>query len=393
MASNKFELKCYELPIIDKEKDTILKSSFNYIMSKYTPQPLCSVGYNYFFHQSYTNFSEIVNKQKGKQFYWVVNGFEMLLTSQDKKNDLIDGLKKYFNTDAKISEDILTNPLFLNIWELLMVHDDLLDVKTNKVNIISNNENIVKESINSFSQKSFNKSAISYGNKSYDLGIFNFDNFDTLKNILDREPLYFPILLKNVYILLEGLKNGGNIIVNINDTFTTPTLKLITLLRCLFDSVFIHKPYYIRPTSSEKYLVCIGLNEKSFTSISKKLNKFIEVLDQSNESTKMNHINDMMSDINIPNNISLTMTFINTKLGVEQHKYENNIITYINSNDYFGDDYGNYSDSQEICTEYFLSTFLPLNKNDYVDVLKNLKNKINDNINSIKDFKPKKNKN
>jgi len=379
MTSVNLDLKSYVLPIIGKDdKELILNSSFNYDMSAYTPQPLCSLGYTYFFHQSYENFNKAIEKVGSKrETHWIANNFEPILTETEKKNELLDGLKKYFDK-SKMSEEVLSDPLFLQMWELLMSHN-LLNEKNNKINIISKKTDIIKNALTNFSNKSFSNASISYSDKNYSLGIFTHVDFQT---ILDQEPLYYPILLKNINNLLMGLANGGNLIITFNDTFTMPTIKLITMLRCIFEGVVIHKPHYVRPTSSLRYVVCFGLIEKNYSNISKKLEKFVSKVESAVDN-KSGHITDMMSDITVSKEILRTLTYINIKLGVEQHKYENKIITYINSEESFGDLYRNYSDEQILSTEYFLSTFLPINKVDYLEVLKNIKNKILENSNAI----------
>jgi hypothetical protein len=375
MTSVNLNLKSYVLPVIDKEIDLVLNSSFDYDMSSFTAQPLCSLGYTYFFHQSYDNLNKALNKVGSKrETHWIVNNFEPILTEVEKKNELLNGLKKYFDK-AKLSDDKLVEPLFLQMWEILMCHN-LLAEKTNKINIVSKKTDIIKDSLTCFSDKNFSNSSISYSEKDYNLGVYV--NMD-FKTILDQEPLYYPTLLKNINSILMNMMNRGNMIISLNDTFTLPTVKLITMLRSIFESVVIHKPYYVRPTSSLKYIICIGLIEKSYKMISKKLEKYVSKV----ESSEMNHVTDMMSDTIIPKEISKTISYINIKLGVEQHKYENKIISYINSEDSFGDNYRTYSDEQILSTEYFLSSFFPLNKNDYLEILKSVKNKILENSNAI----------
>ena len=378
MTSANTDFKCYALPIIEKDRNLILGSSFDFNISAYTAQPLCSLGYNYFMHQSYTNFDKKIKETGNKTYYWVVNSNEILLTNPENRDDLLNGLKKYFDKE-KVREEVLTNPIFLQIWELLLVHD-LLDAKSNKINMISNHGEVVKEVLNGFSKKIYKKETISFTDKGYDLGIFTFDNFMT---VTEQEPHYFPIMMQNINKLLHGLKPSGSLIININDTFTQPTAKLISLLVCLFDTVFIHKPTYVRLSSSEKYLVCVGLSEKSYNMVSKKLDKLMEKL----VTIKMEQITDIMTDIHIPREMMIGLSYVNKKIATNQHKYENKIMTYINSEEHFGEVYNEYSDIQIASTDYFVSTFLPIDSTDYVEVLKKIKERLTDNCNSMKSQK------
>jgi hypothetical protein len=363
-----FNMNSYVLPIISNVgKELIFNSSFNYDVSKFQVQPIGSLGYTYFFHQSYENFKKIKND---REIYWIVNGFEIYLSKQEIKNELINKLNKYF---GDLDSTVLLNPLFLQMWELLISHN-LLDEKNTKIHIVSNLEKVVKGTIDSFVNKKINNSTVSYSKNDYNLGIFTYNNFQTT---LDQEALYFPILLKNVNELLKGLKNGGNLIISLNDTYTVLTVKLICILKCIFENVIIHKPHYVRPVISDKYMVCINLSDKNYNKISKKLDKLCEKIDDST------NIVDIMSDIDIPIEILKSMAFINKRLGILQHTYQNKMITYVESGDYFGDTYHDYSDMQQLSTEYFVSTFLPINKTNYVEILKNINKNILNNSNSM----------
>jgi hypothetical protein len=124
-------------------------------------------------------------------------------------------------------------------------------------------------------------------------------------------------------------------------------------------------------------MVCINLSDKNYNKISKKLDKLCEKI---NDST---NFVDIMSDIDIPIEIFKSMAFINKRLGILQHTYQNKMITYVESGDYFGDTYHDYSDMQLLSTEYFVSTFLPINKTNYVEILKNINKNILNNSNSM----------
>lgn len=382
MNSNDLDLKEFLIPEID---EGIFNSSFDVFMSKYVAQPQFNLGFHHFIHQSFENFLKILKEQGTKTFYWVVNGYEIFLNDQDKKTELIDNIKLYLNLDNNSVE--LLNNKFLELWEILMIYK-LLN-KSTKVNIITSKKDTkdrIELSLDSYFNKinkiTNNKSSkLSYDNKSYDVSFILSTNY--VDYVRESESIHFKEIITDTYKSLDLLNSDGSIVINIGDTFTTPTIKLIVLLKSLFNQVSIYKPYYSRPNSSQKYLVCIGFNRDKYDKISKKLEKCINLINKN----KDDFVIDFMSDINIPAPIMNVMTYINILLSGIQHRESNKIIKYIKSENYFGQEYQEYIIRQSECTQYFLSTFFPVDKNDYDIVQKKFKETLTKNINIIKEFK------
>ena len=374
MTSSDFDLKKYPLPEIN---DDVLKSSYDVYMSKYTAQPHCSIGFNHFIHQSYNKFEETLKETGTKTFFWVVNGFELMLNDQEKKMELINNIKLYLN----IKE--IDNLIFLEIWEILMIYK-LLN-KNPKVNIISEDKNIIKLSLESFFDKINNITNVKSSNISYDTNdcdiniVIDSNNRDSQES----ESKNFKDILSNTNDALKTIKSEGNLIIKIGDMFTTPTLKLITLLKCLFEQVSIYKPYYSRPTSADKYLICTGFNIDKYNKINKKLEKSVNLINKNTNE----FVIDFMSDIDIPKQTLYVITYTNILLSGIQHKEKNKIMKYIKSENYFGQEYQEYVARQIACTEYFLSNFFPLDSKDYATIHKKITDSINKNINLIKEFK------
>jgi hypothetical protein len=362
-----FALNAYMLPNITN--NIVLKSSFDIKMSKYTAQPLFSLGFNYYIHQSYELFDKELQKQGSKTFFWVVNGYELVLNDQDKKNELLNSIKVYLNVDVK-------EPIFLHIWEMLTVFD--ICSKNNKINIVSTLKEPIESSITNFSKK-ISKSTVEFVNKSYDVGILT---FETYKTLLDQESNNFIDLFVGIVNMLDNLKDGGNLIVKLNDTFTIPSIKLIMLCRSLFDNLYIYKPYYSREVLSEKYLVCVNFRTKSYNEISKKLEKCISLINKN----KDNYVTDFMSDIDILPEMYVAFTYINMTIANNQHRAKNKIMKYINSENYFGQEYQDYAARQISCTEYFVSHFFPINSNDHSEIKKKFNQNIISNVEKIKKF-------
>jgi hypothetical protein len=370
-------LKLFPLPELDEEP---LKSNFEMDMSEFSARQLFSTGFNYYLHQSYELFDDEIKKQGPKIFYWVINNFEVLLTDQDKKYELINNIKLYL--DIK-DTTLVENRLFFHFWEMNMIFKIGKNAKINLLTKNDNNKKIVEFSINKYVErmndllKSINQ--ISYTNKSFDFGILLLDNPKTL---LDVESNYFKNMLTNTFVLLKDLNDDGKIIIELDDTFTEPTIKYLYLLKSLFKKVAIYKPYYSRSTDSNKYLVCEKFNSKKFKKIYPKLEISINTMNGLNNMFVIN----FMNDIKIPNKLLSVIRFINVYLSGIQHKQKNKILTYIRSENYFGPEYLDYLDKQLQATQYFMSKFMPLDVNDNTSIARDLKNDIDNNINKMTEY-------
>lgn len=352
------DLKLYMLPIID---DSILSSTFDITPSIYPAHPQFSLGYHHFIWQSYELFKKAIDSQKQKTFFNVINGFEMILTEQEKQDELYN----IINTYIGIQKEQIETSVFLQMWEMCFVLN-LFGTNNNvTININSGLENDIKLAIDSFVKKMMKKTSVSYVTKSQtcDLSIVSIDKYKTL---LDQESYCFVEMLKLVNTCLNKLNNGGKFILRLNDTFTIPTCKLIMLLNVLFNNSYIYKPYYSKPYESEKYLVCIGFSKKKYDTISKKLDKATNLTNKLSSQ----FVVDFMADIDLVNSFATIMANINIILAGIQHKEKNKIMTYINSNDYFGDTYQESSQRQQECVEFFASNFFPINQIDYIEIQK-----------------------
>lgn len=374
MNSSDLILKKYPIPEIDED---ISKSSFDVVISKYTAQPLSSIGFNRYLHQSYELFNNALNKQETKTFYWVVNGFEVILNDQDRKNELLNNIKLFL--DIKDTKLITNDSKFLEFWEIMIIYK--LFNKSPKISINSKSKDQIELVLENYFEKIISKAdKFTLDDKSYDLKII--DNDSSMNNKND-ESQNFITILNNVYKSFDSLKADGSLIIKIGDIFTTPTVKLIILLKYLFKNVSIYKPYYSRPCWSDKYLICTGFNDINYKKINKKLEKCVNLIN----SAKDNFVLDFMSDFDAPKQILSVLTYINILLSGIQHREKNKIMKYIESQNYFGQEYQDYVARQLSCTEYFLSNFFPIDKNDFIAIQKRLTESSNKNIENMKEYK------
>lgn len=367
MENQDFILKLYMVPILENKH--ILNSEFDINLSKYPSQPLFEVGFHHFIHQSYELFNNAIKSLSGKSFYWVLNGFEILLSQQENKYELLDKTALYLGITRKEIESMKNINIFFQIWEILIIFNVLN--KNANIHIDSIYKNEIQQSIDNFKLKITNKTKITYNPKSCNLAIICIDNYITL---LDQEQTSYIDLMEKLVNTLNILDNNGTLILKLNDTFTIPMLKMIQLCKCIFDNVYIYKPYYVRATDSDKYLICINFEEKIYNNIKKKLEKSVKEMRQNDK-----FVVDFMSDIKVSKKLIKMIAYVNGILSGIQHKTKNKIMNYIKSDDYFGDEYQEAAKHQNNCVEYFLSNFFPINNNDYVDLNKKYIRQIKEN--------------
>lgn len=90
--------------------------------------------------------------------------------------------------------------------------------------------------------------------------------FDFSTNFNKQEQSSLQIIFCEIVSALSIQKKGGSFVCKVYDTYTHMSISFLYLLNCLYDNVYLTKPFTSRPANSEKYIVC-----KGFLGISDKL--------------------------------------------------------------------------------------------------------------------------
>ena len=61
-------------------------------------------------------------------------------------------------------------------------------------------------------------------------------------------------------------------------------------------------------------------------------------------------------------------------------------MAYINSENYFGNEYLDHLDKQLMATQYFMQKFLPIDVNDNTNIVRDFKIEIDNNIKKMTDY-------
>jgi len=399
------QLQIYQYP---GSKSNILDTEDNVTFGSNVLKPSLNLGFIHFLHRTKDKMEILYSdKFKGKYFYLVTNEFE----------HKIENYKKDLNTVALKSLNInkmIISRAFFKLWEILKI----FNVANNKdgMNILhlaeapgsfvqaaiyyrdkyskkSNKDKHYVISINDKSKgvpslhkltksltKDHSKRVTIHGYTSSDNGdltnekiLFNLqkkmnDKADlitadggfnwTNENFQEQEAI--RLILAEIIGAVMNQKEGGNFILKIFETFTESTIKLIEILNCFYTNIFIYKPYTSRSSNSEKYLVCEKFKKISETKRKEYIMKLLNIQKKINLQETINglYVHDIFPDYKISVNIRNFFQILNTKLMIEQMKQINKIITYIKSENYFGDEYHQFKNNQIQAAQYWEEIFL-----------------------------------
>ena len=407
---------------IDKIEDINIQND-NVIACSNPNLPLISLGFHNFILRTRNAMNITKNIEKKNEFYYVINPFESIIFNYE--DNLIKLTQYYLNIDV-------INNSFYKLWEILFTFNiaenqdmtfAILSTNVNafiqaitnfrlKIGIIINNDKIHILSFNNddidkieTSDKKSKHKNLSEINKIITKKIVkiykNKDNINEIINSLkkeidktkkyadlliadlgiDNEAEIYDILINEIITCLKIQKYDGSFIFKIFDTFTLPTLKLIYLMNNFFSEIYLYKPYFSRPSDSEKYII---LKKFKYDQIkdSKFLNEKIKIFENILNNINKKYIYDIFPNLILPQDFINKFTFINTKLVNLQQIMINEIVKYIKENNYYGEKYHNYRENQIKAIQWWVSIFYPPSENLY---LKN-KNDINNIIKSTIEF-------
>ena len=190
-----------------------------------------------------------------------------------------------------------------------------------------------------------------------------------------QEQEIYLLLLCEIYCALKCQKNNGNFVLKIFETFTELTVKLIEILRRFYKNVFISKPLLSRPSNSERYLICLNYYNDNY----KFLNKLYNIIKDINNNTDK-YLIDIFPNYSIPIHLDSIIKISSTSISNNQHKQINEMITYINNGNYYGDDYKKYLLKRKEANDFWITLFLPLNYNELLKSKKVINKMMEDNL-------------
>ena len=341
----------FKLPSVTLDSKTVTSDKDNVEMSNVKPYPLFTMGFHSFLHRTRNSMDITKNLQTKTEFYYVVNPFENKISNYE--DDLISSTKTYLKAKNEYSND------FQKLWEILFAFDIASNNQT--IQIVGNDEleecvKLFKEKTSASSSKDKFISDKEVKSGSCDLIINNYKKKVDDNNYIEQES--YQELIETIISIMKNLSDKGSVVLQIYDTFTIPTIKLIYILQSCFDEAYIYKPYMSRNSDNEKYLIL-----KKFKSTKSEVIKGLESANKNMENKK--YLIDIFPELVLPKDYLNTIKYTNIRLINNQQIMINEIIKYIKENNYFGDKYHLFRDKQIESTKWWIGNFYPPSVNLY----------------------------
>ena len=389
--------------IMDGELDTSFGTS--------PTKPLLSLGFIHFDHQTKNKTEIFGTKLKGKKFYLVTSEFEHMIENYNE--DLNYKISKKF----KVKNGWLSRAAF-KMWEILTLFN-LTDEKSgmNMLHLAEAPGSFV-QSIISYRDTNSKKSS---SDKHYVVSIKDSDktvpsldklskalttaqkkkvklhkytssdigdltSLTTLQNIVKnnkkkadlitadggfnwtnenfQEQEAYRLLLAEIIGAIMNQAKGGHFVIKLFETFTESSIKLIEILSQFYKNIFIYKPLTSRSSNSEKYVICESFTLSDEKVIKKHVTKLVKLLEEINKQEVMNnlYLQNFATNYEIPTVTKVFFKYMNTNLMIKQMKQINKMINYINSDNYFGDEYHSYKKQQIDATDFWYTNFIENSK-------------------------------
>ena len=315
-------MKVFLLPKISS------KEILSYVNSNnLNSNPLMSIGENYYIIQTKDKFNKLISapENQNKRFYYIIENLIKDVPNYDKNIDIIT--KKYFG--ESVSDE------FLQVWEIV------LNFNLVTKNVSTNNEiaNLVFDKLKKYTNVSVSKSK-----KYTHLFLLNTITLTTRENDINKKITKF---IEN----LNDLEKSGTLVIKIKDTVTMSSMHLIYMLSYLFEDVYIYRPEFSYTSHGEKYIVCTNFSGK-----------------QLKYNTDKDYI--LLNNVEIPPEYIFTLNIINRILMQEEYIMLSIMRTYIESQNYYGEEYHKYLAKQESNSDKWISNNLMLSSKDYNELIK-----------------------
>ncbi|QKF93757.1 ribosomal RNA methyltransferase domain [Fadolivirus algeromassiliense] len=180
-------------------------------------------------------------------------------------------------------------------------------------------------------------------------GGFDWDN----ENIQEQES--FKLILGQVITALKIQDKKGNFVCKVYETFSGIASKLISILASFYDNVYLVKPLMSRASNSEKYVVCVNFKDPKDKDA--KISKLENILEKLNESKK--NLVDYFPEFNMDEETKAVLIKSNIDIANNQFITINEMITFINKQNYRGEEYTNRRQDQINASKYWLAGFFP----------------------------------
>jgi 23S rRNA U2552 (ribose-2'-O)-methylase RlmE/FtsJ len=196
-----------------------------------------------------------------------------------------------------------------------------------------------------------------------------------------QEQEAFRLILAEIVVAVKIQKKDGNFVCKIYESFTNITIKLMCILNSFYEKVYVVKPLMSRKSNSEKYIVC---KTYLFPEKSKNKNEMIQILDNviqtlydSNNENKHIYLTNFFPGYEISQVTKNRIIKINTEIANKQIININEIVSFIKSNNFYGELFNQKKNIQIEAAKYWTDLFFP---KDFLNNLKIIKKQTTDTL-------------
>ena len=370
----------YKLP---NSATNILTHNTQAELSNVIEYPKFTLGFHHYIHQNKDKldevFPEFANKKK---VYLVMNKFEKTIDDYDKTIEATTvkhlGLKSPSDIGSrsfyKFWEILVSFDLFPKSGPTVTAHiankDASLQAATYYRSIYGKNKDDKHHTVQ-IKHAAFKSHLIRQKNQvggkaelfeaikdKADL-VMAYSGYNWTNNNVQEQDAH-RLLLAEIIIALKIQSKGGNFVCKLYESFTHTTLKLISILMASYESTYIVKPFMSRSYNSEKFIVCVGYKQVD-NKVIDKLEELFNLLVE--DSNKDKYISSIFPDFKLTKEITDTITKINTDIANTQLVSINEIMEFLNGQNYRGDVYHARREKQIAASEFWISRFIVDSKN------------------------------
>jgi hypothetical protein len=200
-----------------------------------------------------------------------------------------------------------------------------------------------------------------------------------------QEQDVFPLIINEIVTAIKIQKKGGVFVCRFFETYTRTSIKIIEILNVLYEKVYFVKPLTSRASSAEKYAVCVNFKYDDKNKDLKNIIKTLDTLIDAINKNKNEKIVDIFTNYEIPTLSIHTMMQINKMVSNPQLKIVGEMLTFIDKENYSGDEYHTRKDEQIACSKYWIDLFyrkdISTNKKTYENIVSVLTKKA---VNQVK---------
>jgi hypothetical protein len=309
-----------------------------------------------------------------KKVYEVLNPFELSIDNYNES--ILDKGKKYFE-NKELSTD------FYKLWEMFFMFD-MINLESNFTSAHLGNDNdsnpfleSTKSYRNLFGNKNLIKNDKHYKSDNIHEDVdfitvnYNVNDINNFINTIEQD--FYKDIIDYILIIIKNQKKDGTFVLKLTELYTSISIKLITIISSMYNRVYLCKPLTSRPSSSEKFIVAQGFKYGKSDS---KLKDIITIMEKMQNKIKENtklHISDIFSSYDVDPEMKVRMIQFNDLLENKQFKAIGQILTFVASQNFYGDLYQKSREEQILASKFWGDLFL-MSPSEY----KQNKAKIND---------------